>query len=84
MSSEQKGGKERERDTDAGEARQVPNPVQVQKFLGGLDYPVDKSEIVEKARSEGADENVMQALESIPDREYESPVSVSREIGNLD
>lgn len=84
MSSEQKRGNERDRNADTGDERQVPNPVQVQKFLGGLDYPVDKAQILEKARSEGADENVIQTLESIPDGEYESPVSVSREIGRLE
>jgi hypothetical protein len=64
--------------------RQVPNPVQIQKFLGGLDYPVEKEEILEKARSEGADDRVMEALERIPDRTYESPVSISREVGKLE
>ena len=64
--------------------RQVPNPVQIQKFLGGLDYPVEKEEILEKARSEGADDRVMEALESIPDRTYESPISISREVGKLE
>lgn len=83
MSSDQKRDKD-SRNEDSGGERQVPNPIQVQKFLGGLDYPVDKSQILDKARSEGADENVMQALESIPDREYDSPVSVSKEVGKLD
>lgn len=63
--------------------RAVPNPVQVQKFLGGLDYPVGKQELVEQARKKGADANVMDALERIPDRQYESPVAVSAEIGKL-
>ena len=65
-------------------ARAAPNPVQVQKFLGGLDYPVGKQDLLERARSEGADENVMEALERIPEREYDSPTAVSREVGSLD
>ena len=64
--------------------RAVPNPVQVQKFLGGLDYPVGKQDLLDRARGEGADENVMEALERIPDREYDSPTAVSREVGKLD
>lgn len=63
--------------------QQSPNPVQVQKFLGGLDYPAGKHDILEKAKQEGADENVMQALEQIPDQDYASPVAVSREVGKL-
>ncbi|WP_332673093.1 DUF2795 domain-containing protein [Aromatoleum sp.] len=64
--------------------RAVPRPVQVQKFLGGLDYPVGKRALLDRARGEGADENVMEALERITDREYDSPTAVSREVGELD
>ena len=78
--TEDKGKGSRSADTEG----QVPNPVQIQKFLGGLDYPVGKEDILERARSEGADEAVMEALERIPDREYDSPVSISREVGKLD
>lgn len=65
------------------EKSQTPNPIQVQKFLGGLDYPIGKEDILQKAKSEGADDNVMQALEQIPDQEYASPIAVSREVGKL-
>lgn len=71
------------RDRDDSE-RTVPNPVQVQKFLGGLDYPVSKQDILDRARDNGADENVMDALERIPDREYDGPTAVSREVGQLE
>lgn len=64
--------------------RNVPNAIHVQKFLGGLDYPVDKRELIEKAKKNGADESVLQALQNIPEREYESPVSVSREVTHSD
>lgn len=64
--------------------REAPNPVQVQKFLGGLDYPVGKQEILDKAREHGADDKVMKALEQIPDQDYASPVAVSQEVGKLD
>lgn len=63
---------------------ETPNPVQVQKFLGGLDYPVGKRQIVDKAKQEGADDKVLKALEQIADREYDSPTAVSREVGKLD
>lgn len=61
----------------------TPNPVQIQKYLGGLDYPTDKQTILDKAREEGADQNVMEALEHLPDQEYGSPVAISREVGKL-
>ena len=32
------------------------NPIQVQKFLGGMNFPANKDEIVKHAKSKGADE----------------------------
>lgn len=61
----------------------TPNPVQIQKFLSGLDYPAAKQDIVDKAKAEGADRDVLDALEHLPDQEYNSPVAVSREVGKL-
>jgi hypothetical protein len=60
------------------------NPVQVQKFLGGLDYPAGKQDILKKAEQEGADENVRSTLEQIPDRQYDGPNAVSHEIGKIE
>ncbi len=45
------------------------NPVQVQKFLGGLDYPANKEDLVKRAEQEGADENVSSTLERLPDQD---------------
>jgi hypothetical protein len=57
-----------------------PNPIQVQKFLGGIDYPASKDTIVSKAQQEGADGNVLDALRGIPDREYDGPTAVSEAV----
>lgn len=64
-------------------ASSPPNPIQIQKFLGGLDYPVSKQDIIDKAKQGGADKKVMDALEQIPDQQYASPVAVSRAVGQL-
>lgn len=58
----------------------TPNPIQVQKFLGGIDYPASKEDIVRTAKDAGADENVLNALEGIPDREYDGPTAVSEAV----
>lgn len=65
------------------EKHQAPNPIQVQKYLGGLDYPAKKQEIVQKAKQKGADDHILDILQKIPDQEYSSPVAVSREVGKL-
>ncbi len=45
------------------------NPVQVQKFLGGLDYPANKEDLMKRAEQEDADENVSSTLERLPDQD---------------
>jgi hypothetical protein len=56
------------------------NPVQAQKFLGGLDYPASKQDLVEHAEQQGADQDVLDVLRRISDREYDGPNAVSEEI----
>ncbi len=57
-----------------------PDFIEAQKYLSGVDYPATKNDLVERARSQGAAEDVVQALERIPDREYDGPNAVSEEI----
>jgi hypothetical protein len=60
----------------------TPNPIQIQKFLGGMDYPVSKDTILETAKKEGADDNVLDALGRIPDGEYDAPTAISKAISD--
>jgi hypothetical protein len=50
-----------------------PNPVQMQKFLPGVEYPARRDELVSHAKSRGADEKLLDLLKRIPDREHEGP-----------
>jgi uncharacterized protein DUF2795 len=60
------------------------NPIQVQKFLSGMDYPAGKDEIVDHAKKQGADDNIMQTLEQLPDESFETPADVSKAIGQIE
>ncbi|WP_434618399.1 DUF2795 domain-containing protein [Arthrobacter sp. A5] len=57
-----------------------PNPIQIQKFLGGIDYPASRAKLVSKAEDSGADEPVLEALRNIPDREFNGPNAVSQAV----
>jgi len=59
----------------------TPNPIQVQKYLGGIDYPASKQDIVSSAKDSGADDNVLDALNGLPDKTYDAPTDVSQAIG---
>lgn len=54
------------------------NPVQLQKFLKGVDYPATKDVLIENAKRLGADENVCTSLEQLPDEEFEAPIDVTQ------
>ncbi len=60
------------------------NPIQIQKFLKGVDYPASKSDLLENAEGQGADEEVRATLEQLPDQEYETPADVSQALGKID
>ncbi len=57
-----------------------PNPIAIQKFLGGIDYPASRAQLVSKAEDSGADEPVLEALRNMPDREYNGPNAVSKAV----
>ena len=59
-----------------------PTPIQVQKYLSGVDYPANKDDLVRHAESHGADDRVLEALRSIPERRYEGPNAISKEIAH--
>lgn len=60
------------------------NPIQVQKFLSGMDYPAGKNDIVKHAKSKGADDNIMQTLQQLPEENFETPADVSQAIGKIE
>lgn len=61
----------------------IVNPVHVQKFLKGADYPCSKEELMKTAESEGADIDVMETLKSIPMERFNSANDVSEGIGMI-
>ncbi|MGN9790649.1 DUF2795 domain-containing protein [Streptomyces sp. OZ13] len=56
------------------------NPIEMQKALGGVNYPASKEEIVDQASKRGAGKDIMSALDSLPSKRYDSPAAVSKEV----
>ncbi|WP_024874160.1 DUF2795 domain-containing protein [Saccharomonospora piscinae] len=56
-----------------------PNPIRLQSFLSGVDYPCSRDDLVRHARDQGADDDLLRHLEAIPDRTYDGPNAVSAE-----
>ena len=60
------------------------SPKDVEKCLKGIDYPVNKNELLRHAEEHGADERVRKTLERMPEQTYNSPVEVNKAIGEVD
>lgn len=55
------------------------SPVEVQKVLKDIDYPVSKKQLIEHARKHKASSEVIEVLEDLPDKEYINAAGVSKE-----
>ena len=59
------------------------NPIQLQKYLKGMDYPARKADLIKRAEQNGADDQVRSTLEQLPDQEFDSAADVSKAIGAI-
>ncbi|RSD21330.1 DUF2795 domain-containing protein [Amycolatopsis eburnea] len=57
-----------------------PNPIELQKYLAGVDYPAQRDDLVRAAERNGADEGTLSVVRGLPDRTYDGPSGVSKEI----
>lgn len=57
--------------------------MEVQRYLDGLDYPVNKRSLIAYAQRKGAPEGVIESLDSVTDRSFSSPTDLMKEIGGI-
>jgi hypothetical protein len=56
------------------------SPIDIQKALGGMDYPAKKDDVVKHAEKQGGSDEVLEALRGIDDQEYDTPAAVSKAV----
>lgn len=54
---------------------------EVERYIGGMDFPAKKKDLVEHARGKDAPREVLDLIENFPDREYGSAAEVAVAIG---
>ncbi len=59
------------------------NLIEIQKHIGGLDYPVSREDLIRRAQEEGASTEMLEALRSLPPEHVNSPMHVSEAISEL-
>ena len=59
------------------------SPAQVESYLKGISFPASKQDIIQQAEDNGADKPVLNILESLREKEYNSPIDISKAIGKM-
>ena len=52
------------------------DPIEVQRHLSGVDYPVKKDELIATAERNGAPQEVIEALQALGQEDFEDPDDV--------
>ena len=55
--------------------------VDIEKALKGMDYPANKKELVQQAKNNSASQNVLQAIQNLPENQFNSPTDVAKAWG---
>jgi Protein of unknown function (DUF2795) len=61
-----------------------PSPVAIQKALAGVDYPTTRERLAETARAHHADQQIIELIDRLPDKDFASPAAVSKAIGQIE
>ncbi len=56
---------------------------ELQLYLKGVSYPVDKNRLIDHARSNNAPDTVMGVLRRLPDRQYTRPADIEEEFSKI-
>jgi hypothetical protein len=57
------------------------NPIELQKYLKGVDYPTNKKQLLSKAKKNGANKEILSFIEELSEEEFETPAEVSKAAG---
>ena len=57
------------------------DPIEVQRHLSGIDYPASKDEVIATAESNGAPQEIIEALQRTNREEFDGPDDVQEALG---
>lgn len=56
------------------------NPIEMQKYLKGMDYPASKDDLVAKAQENDAPDEVVQQLQGMSKDQFDGPNAVVKAV----
>ena len=60
------------------------SPVNITRHLKGIDFPAHKKDLIDHATGNKADQEVVDILQRMPDREYASMANVMKGVGDVE
>jgi hypothetical protein len=60
------------------------SPANITHHLKGIDFPADKSDLAKHAKQQGADQEILEVLNKMPDGKYETMADVMKGIGKAE
>lgn len=60
------------------------NPVEIEKSLKGIKFPAYKQVILDRAEENGAEQEEIDLLTSLPEGEYNNPIEIIEALGKED
>jgi hypothetical protein len=55
-------------------------PLEIQKMLKNLDFPIERKEVIEQARKSKAIPDILRELGMLPDKKYNSAEDIAEEL----
>ncbi|HNY64129.1 MAG TPA: DUF2795 domain-containing protein [Deltaproteobacteria bacterium] len=55
---------------------------ELEKYLKGIDFPASKSDLLSKARDNGAPQEVIDMINGLTEDRFNSPIDVSKAFGH--
>ena len=55
------------------------SPAAIERYIKGIHFPADKDDLLQKAKSNGAPQDVLNVLNRFTEKEYSSVVEVAKE-----
>lgn len=56
----------------------------IQECLRGMGYPAGKNDLIKKAKSNNASQEVLDVLNKLPDKKFSTPIDVNKAVGSMD
>ena len=59
------------------------SPAKVEKSIKGTHFPARKQDLIQQAKENDANQDVLEVLENMPDKKFNSPVDISKAMGRM-